>query len=100
MKSQLSKFLIGTKVRLIAATLFLVAILSGCSTLPATTPMLLPPPGAMEKAQPLPKLKSSATVADLIDNDLQIVGAYHELAKRHSKLVDYVDSLINKQAAE
>lgn len=54
----------------------------------------------MERAQPLPKLTSNATVADLIDNDLQVVGAYHELSKRHGSLVDYVESLTNKQAAE
>ena len=100
MKSPHNPLLTGLKVRLIAAMLLLAVILPGCSTLPATTPLLLPPPGAMEKAQPLPKLPEGASVADLIDNDLQVVGLYHELAKRHAKLVDYVDSLITKQAAE
>lgn len=100
MKSPLHRLKISLKLQLIAALLFLATILPGCSTVPAPAPLLLPPPGAMEMAQPLPALKPNATVSDLIDNDLEIVGLYHELAARHRKLVDYVDSLINKQAAE
>lgn len=38
--------------------------------------------------------------AELIDNDLQVIGLYHELAIKHDALVDYVESLINKQAEQ
>lgn len=54
----------------------------------------------MQKAEPLPNLDPKATVADLIDNDILVVGAYRELAKRHAELVDFVNGLINKQAAQ
>lgn len=39
---------------------------------------------------------SGITAADLIDNDLQVVGKYHELAKKHDELVDYVEDLQRK----
>lgn len=100
MKSWFRKILTRLKVQLIAAALFSAGLLSGCSTLPGPAPLLLPPPGAMEKAQPLPTLKQDATVADLIDSDVQVAGQYRELAARHGKLVDWVDSLIKKQASE
>ena len=36
--------------------------------------------------------------AELIDNDLEVVKLYRELAERHDSLVDYVETLIKKQA--
>lgn len=42
---------------------------------------------------------SSITVSALIDNDLQIVKLYHELAKRHDALVSEVEAQLQQQAA-
>lgn len=41
---------------------------------------------------------SGVSASDFIDNDLQIVELYHELAIRHDSLVDYVEALVKKQA--
>lgn len=43
---------------------------------------------------------SEVGVTELIDNDLEIVQLYHELAERHNALVDYVESIMEKQAAQ
>ncbi len=42
---------------------------------------------------------SLVTDEDFIDNDLEIVGMYHDLSKRHDTLVDWVSDLIAKQNA-
>lgn len=44
------------------------------------------------------KAPSSITPADLVENDTEVVGMYHDLAKRHNALVDYVQSKIDEQA--
>jgi hypothetical protein len=41
---------------------------------------------------------SSVGVEAFIDNDLQVIEMYHDLATRHDALVDYVNSLLKKQA--
>ena len=41
---------------------------------------------------------SGIDLAAIIDNDLEVVGLYHELATRHDALVDYVTALVNQQA--
>jgi hypothetical protein len=41
---------------------------------------------------------SGAGLPELLDNDLEVVQLYRELAVRHDTLVDYVESLIQKQA--
>lgn len=41
---------------------------------------------------------SGVTFADFVDNDLEVVQQYHELATRHDALVDYVSGLIRNQA--
>lgn len=46
------------------------------------------------------KAPSQVGAAEFVDNDLQIVELYHELAKRHDALVEYVQSLLNKQASQ
>jgi hypothetical protein len=43
---------------------------------------------------------SDVGVPELIDNDLEVVQQYHELAERHNALVDYVESVIQQQAAQ
>lgn len=43
------------------------------------------------------KAPSSVAVTEFIDNDLEVVGIYHELAKRHDALVDYVNGLMKAQ---
>lgn len=43
---------------------------------------------------------SDVGVPELIDNDLEVVERYHELAERHNALVDYVESVIQQQAAQ
>ncbi len=40
---------------------------------------------------------SGVTEAQFIDNDLEIVGMYNDLAKRHNALIDYVQELIKAQ---
>lgn len=42
---------------------------------------------------------SLVTDEDFIDNDLEVVGMYHDLAQRHDALVDWVSDLIVKQNA-
>lgn len=44
------------------------------------------------------KAPSAVGAAAFIDNDLQVIELYHDLATRHDALVDYVESIINKQA--
>lgn len=44
------------------------------------------------------KATSNVTLQEFIDNDLAVVGLYKDLAIRHDTLVDYVNSLIQKQA--
>ncbi|MCL2874794.1 MAG: hypothetical protein FWF12_00570 [Betaproteobacteria bacterium] len=41
---------------------------------------------------------SGIGLPELLDNDLEIVQLYHELAIRHDALVDYVEQLIERQA--
>lgn len=41
---------------------------------------------------------SNITTAQFLDNDLQVVKLYHELATRHDALVDFVNELMNQQA--
>lgn len=41
---------------------------------------------------------SQIGAADFIDNDLEVVQLYHELAARHDALVDYVEGVIATQA--
>lgn len=41
---------------------------------------------------------SQVTQSDLIDNDIEVVGLYHELAERHDALVDWVQTQVEKQA--
>lgn len=41
---------------------------------------------------------SGIGLPELLDNDLEVVQLYRELAVRHDALVDYVESLIQKQA--
>ena len=41
---------------------------------------------------------SGIGLSELLDNDLETVQLYRELAVRHDTLVDYVESLIQKQA--
>lgn len=43
---------------------------------------------------------SGVGLPELLDNDLEVVQLYRELAVRHDALVDYVDSLTQQQAAE
>lgn len=40
---------------------------------------------------------SGVTDQELIDNDLEVVGMYHDLAKRHNALVDWVSQEVEKQ---
>lgn len=40
---------------------------------------------------------SGITDQDFIDNDLEVVGQYHDLAKRHDALVDWVSQTVLKQ---
>jgi hypothetical protein len=42
---------------------------------------------------------SSTSVADLIDNDLDVVRLYHELAQRHNELVDFISDEMKKRAS-
>lgn len=48
------------------------------------------------------KSKAAADVefSEFIDNDLQVVEQYHELATRHNALVDYVQSIVQQQAGK
>lgn len=41
---------------------------------------------------------SGIGLPELLDNDLEVVGMYRDLAIKHNALVDYVESLIQKQA--
>ena len=41
---------------------------------------------------------SGVGVAKLLDNDLEVVRMYHELAKRHDELVDEVEAKLKKDA--
>lgn len=43
---------------------------------------------------------SGLTLSELLDNDLEIVQLYHELAKKHDTLVDFVESIMKKQAKQ
>lgn len=43
---------------------------------------------------------SHVGLPELIDNDLQVVELYHDLATRHDALVDWVETLLKKQASE
>lgn len=38
------------------------------------------------------------TVKEFVDNDLEIVGDYHELATYHDALVDWVLQILDQQA--
>jgi hypothetical protein len=40
---------------------------------------------------------SGLSLADILDNDLEVVKKYHELASRHNGCVDYVDGLVKDQ---
>lgn len=46
------------------------------------------------------QIPAPVAVSALIDNDLEVVGLYHELAKRHDTLVEYVEKLIAEQAGK
>lgn len=46
------------------------------------------------------KASSGISAAQFIDNDLQVVEQYKELATRHNALVDYVEGLIRTQAGQ
>lgn len=54
----------------------------------------------MEKSKPLPKLPDAPTVSDLVDNDLEVVGKYLDLAKRHDELVKWVGQKVQEQQQE
>lgn len=43
---------------------------------------------------------SGIAVPELLDNDLEVVQLYRELAAEHDTLVDYVESLMKKQAKQ
>jgi len=40
---------------------------------------------------------SETTLGTLIDNDTEVVRLYHDLAKRHEALINFVDDLVKKQ---
>lgn len=42
------------------------------------------------------KAPSDITVAGFVQNDLQVVEQYHDLAQRHDELVDYVNALVER----
>lgn len=44
------------------------------------------------------KTPSGLAMPELLDNDLEVVTLYHELSARHNALVDYVESIIKRQA--
>lgn len=53
------------------------------------------PAGLVDGASQAP---SGIGLPELLDNDLEVVQLYRELAVRHDALVDYVESIIHKQA--
>lgn len=46
------------------------------------------------------KASSGLTLSELLDNDLEVVQRYHELAKDHDALVDFVENFMKKQAKQ
>lgn len=54
-------------------------------------------PGATSYGNAEGKASSGLTLPELLDNDLEVVGLYHELSARHNALVDYVESIIKAQ---
>ena len=91
-----------------ALTMFLISALSGCSTAPATKAPWSPPQATLAKSEPLPKLaddqsqpddaQSTIGIADLVDDNFNLVKAYKRLAKRHDELVDAVMQHLRAQA--
>ena len=41
---------------------------------------------------------SDVALSEFVENDLEVVRLYHELAARHDELVSYVESIMNQQA--
>jgi hypothetical protein len=60
----------------------------------------MPPAAALQKSKALPLLPEDhvPTVKEFVDNDLEIVGDYHELATYHDALVDWVLQILDQQA--
>ena len=54
--------------------------------------------GAASVSDDQSQTPSGIDLAAFIDNDLEVVGLYRELATRHDALVDYVTALVNQQA--
>jgi hypothetical protein len=56
----------------------------------------------MQKSQALPLLPEDhpLNLKEFVDNDLEIVRLYHELATYHDALVDYVQHLVDQQASQ
>lgn len=56
----------------------------------------------MQKSQSLPLLPEDhpLTLKEFVDNDLEIVRLYHELATYHDALVDYVQHVVDEQAKQ
>lgn len=54
--------------------------------------------GAPEFGDEEGRAASPVSLSDLIDNDLEVVGKYWELAERHDALVDWVEAEVKKQA--
>lgn len=54
--------------------------------------------GAASVSDDQSQTPSGIDLAAFIDNDLEVVGLYRELATRHDALVDYVTSLVKQQA--
>lgn len=53
----------------------------------------------MQRSRALPLLpERPVSVKEFVDNDLAIVGQYHELATYHDALVAWVQQLLDQQA--
>jgi hypothetical protein len=75
------------------------SILSGCSTLPAKESLLVPPQAAMQTSRALPLLpERPVTLKEFVDNDLEVVAMYHDLATYHDALVAWVNQILDQQA--
>lgn len=56
------------------------------------------PPDATAQSDAASQAPSEIGAAEFIDNDLEIIKLYRELGTDHDALVDYVESLVKKQA--
>lgn len=57
---------------------------------------MIPPAAAMQRSRPAPTLPDGLTVRGLVEADIELAGMYHDLARRHDELVDWVASLVKR----